>query len=361
MKLKFFIVFSFVNLGLFLRPDVAFCTLVGAGSSITGVSPLNGEGAAALQQQEQIFQEQRRIQEEEAEQEAAIAQEKQTEFLAKLQTLKDDLASKLQDATNALFDIDTLRQQFLDAKKHIPEDPWREINGEKKYVMSENSEFVNFSGQIQEVGPTGVRILGQYGNLAGQEEYFLINFPYKVQAGEYINPSKIYVAVEDGQFGYVTEDGLGKHITQLNYGNPCARPSNADSVEKLALQLTPDEESRINSAKADASAKSELAVAAQKRLQDFLDKNDPERIAAAQRKASEELGLEFDLREAVKGDPIGLLSMGERYRDGNGVPKDSAKAKEFLGKAAAAGNQTAVQELSKLTQDSTATNNISQN
>jgi len=53
---------------------------------------------------------------------------------------------------------------------------------------------------------------------------------------------------------------------------------------------------------------------------------------------------------ADKGDEYGLLRMGERYRDGDGVEKDLAKAKEYLQKAADAGSPTAKDELSNLNQ-----------
>jgi TPR repeat protein len=41
--------------------------------------------------------------------------------------------------------------------------------------------------------------------------------------------------------------------------------------------------------------------------------------------------------------------MGERYRDGDGVPKDLAKAKIYLSKACDAGCEQATNELSQLT------------
>jgi TPR repeat protein len=40
--------------------------------------------------------------------------------------------------------------------------------------------------------------------------------------------------------------------------------------------------------------------------------------------------------------------MGERYRDGDGVEKDLAKAKDYFEKAEAAGSPDATNELSKL-------------
>jgi hypothetical protein len=48
---------------------------------------------------------------------------------------------------------------------------------------------------------------------------------------------------------------------------------------------------------------------------------------------------------AEKGDAYGEYCLGTRYRDGFGVPKDLAKAREWLGKAASQGFGNAVREL----------------
>jgi hypothetical protein len=52
--------------------------------------------------------------------------------------------------------------------------------------------------------------------------------------------------------------------------------------------------------------------------------------------------------QADKGDAFGLLRMGERYRDGDGVDKDLAKARAYLTRAAAAGSPTAEADLRDL-------------
>jgi TPR repeat protein len=70
----------------------------------------------------------------------------------------------------------------------------------------------------------------------------------------------------------------------------------------------------------------------------------------AQKQATAARVLKLNQDAAAKGDLFGLLRMGERYRDGDGVEKDLAKAKEYLQKAADAGSPTAVDELSKLKQ-----------
>jgi TPR repeat protein len=56
----------------------------------------------------------------------------------------------------------------------------------------------------------------------------------------------------------------------------------------------------------------------------------------------------FNQAQADKGDAYGLLRMGERYRDGDGVPKDLVKAKDYFTKAVAAGSTDAANELAQL-------------
>ncbi len=74
------------------------------------------------------------------------------------------------------------------------------------------------------------------------------------------------------------------------------------------------------------------------------------KVKTAEAKAK---ALEWNQEQADKGDAIGLLRMGERYRDGEGVEKDLNKSHDYLTKAAAAGSPTAADELSKLNQVST--------
>jgi TPR repeat protein len=75
--------------------------------------------------------------------------------------------------------------------------------------------------------------------------------------------------------------------------------------------------------------------------------------ADEKKRAVQDKIIKWNQEQADKGDPYGLLRMGEFYRDGNGVPKDLDKAREYLTKASAAGSPGAADELSKLNQAST--------
>ncbi len=264
-----------------------------------------------------------------------------------IQSLNSDIAQKQaaverkqSEADSANKNIEILRQNLLDKKKIlIPKDPWREIDGEKKY-LSADSGFVKFSGQIQEITPNGIRVLGKYGN-SSQKEYFVLNFPYPFEAGESIDPEKNYAAFENGEFHFITQDGYAKTLPKLNYGKPCDRPENADSVEFAAQQLNDSDNAQITNAikhaeskQADLDAARKDLDVAKKSLQDFLDANEAARKAAMQ-KITEARGLALKTlqKQADKDDYEALLRMGERYRNGEDVETNLAKADEYFNKA----------------------------
>jgi hypothetical protein len=82
--------------------------------------------------------------------------------------------------------------------------------------------------------------------------------------------------------------------------------------------------------------------------------------AAAVKKASADRALQFNQDLAAKGDSFGLLRMGERYRDGDGVEKDLVKSRGYFTKAVAAGDPSAADELAKLPKPSDSTNTLSE-
>ena len=72
-----------------------------------------------------------------------------------------------------------------------------------------------------------------------------------------------------------------------------------------------------------------------------------ERLAQRKKEAQAKV-LKYNEEKAASGDPFALKRLGEVYRDGDGVEKDLAKAKDYFAKAAAAGNQDAAKALAKL-------------
>ena len=107
-----------------------------------------------------------------------------------------------------------------------------------------------------------------------------------------------------------------------------------------------------NCARADevTAKQRELSISNQKKSDEINQRLETE--SRNKRAAAIEQGklraLKANQDAAAKGDSFGLMRMGERYRDGEGVEKDLSKARDYLQKAADAGSPTAKDELSKL-------------
>jgi hypothetical protein len=261
-----------------------------------------------------------------------------------IKELQTDLIEKRSTADTRQTELENLKKRILDAKKIIPQDPWRNIYSEKKYVNSANSGFVRFSGQVQETNSAGIRIWGQM-EKATDIEFFLINFPLPLKVGEGIDGKKIFVGYQDGEFAFVTEDGFAKKIQKLNYGKPCSPPENAKSVELEALQLTTQEKSQLAPIEDDAKLKNEFAITAKARLEEAIKRAD-----LTQKSAWEDLqqdkfnAVKADEELAQVGSAEGLRRMGERYRDGDGVKQDLTKAADFFQRADNALQESAEQQ-----------------
>ncbi|MGA3145362.1 MAG: hypothetical protein ABSF10_20365 [Verrucomicrobiota bacterium] len=222
-------------------------------------------------------------------------------------------------------------------KGWCPKDPVREIDGSivSATTMSE------FYGVVLEVQPTGIRVQGEYGDCkesyssekfsgfkAGEgDEFFVAHFPYDVAVGDRVgrecvqigntfSPGSYMAALETGTYTYSTVLGGSRTIHKLEYGTPYTSPP-----------PPPPTPEQIAAAKAKV---------------------------VADKKANEEKGLKYNQELAAKGDSYGLLRMGERYRDGDGVPKDLAKARDYFTKAVAAGSPSAADALSGLDQSTNA-------
>ena len=199
-----------------------------------------------------------------------------------------------------------------------PRDPYRLI-GDSVWTVSgidTKNGWVEFSGRVLEVQPGGIRIKGFYtgSGYVDEEgvEFFVANYPYTVAENERVGPGdKTFMCAKlAGTYTYPTAIGGSHTIRKLDYGTVYTPPP--------PTPLTPEQ---IAAAKAKA---------------------------AAAKKAGEEKALKSNQAAAEKGDAYGLLRMGERYRDGDGVAKDLPKAREYFTKAVAAGSPSAQEELDQL-------------
>lgn len=195
-------------------------------------------------------------------------------------------------------------------------DPWRQFGSNT--VMRTSERWTYFYGVVTGVTADGIIIDGNYAGFNGapgfQGEFLVANYPDQAAVGDRINMTSFYLALLAGTYTYTTAAGGSRTIHKLDYGKLYIPPP-----------LTPEQIEAQKKAVADAKVK-----------------------ANAAKLAGEEKALAANQAAADKGDAYGLLRMGERYRDGEGVEKDPAKAKDYLTKAAAAGSPTAQDELKRL-------------
>jgi hypothetical protein len=205
-------------------------------------------------------------------------------------------------------------------------DPNREVDGVvyRAEGIDEANGWVAFEGKVIEVQPGGIRLEGDYHGARGgifygpDAEFFVANYPYDVAEGESVGPSErtltFPLAKISGTYTYATAIGGSHTIRKLDYGKIWTPPP-------LTPEQIAEQKAAAEKRKAEAAKKVEEAKArALKQNQDAAD----------------------------KGDAYGLLRMGERYRDGDGVPKDLDKARDYLTKASAAGSPTAAEDLKSL-------------
>lgn len=285
-------------------------------------------------------------------------------------------------ATQTEAELD--QAKIADAHRHArqsfqPKNPWRSLGGKTYNAKDEN--WCQFTGSVTEVRPNGVLIHGDFGPPLepgfGERDYFVENFPislYPLADGEKITSEMNFVAHLDVvastyRITNTTIDLRVITVRKLDYGKIIAPPP-ADLVKTWNTPIMTSDRAPELTQKLSDNAKEQAEV--QVKLQQTKDTIDQEKApilaeynskiskvpiqfanrdkekAQAQKQAIVDKVLKNNEELASQGDPYGLLRMGERYRDGEGVPKDLTKAKDYLKKAASAGSSTAESELNAL-------------
>jgi TPR repeat protein len=237
----------------------------------------------------------------------------------------------------------------------------------------------------EEVRPDGILIHGDFGEpletpvgVDGDgKDYFVENFPsqiYPMADNEEITYPMNFVAHYDSQslFKYtnLTIDLSVHTVRKLDYGQIVESPPPELVKEWLSkIVVIPDDHPQLTKQLNDnqvqqAEIDNQLADIQNEfeRKKDVIDDEcdakikDLPNVFARQLREKQEAekqsitakAVAFNQSQADKGDAFGLQRMGERYRDGDGVPKDLVKAKDYLAKSAAAGSLDATNELSQL-------------
>ncbi len=168
-----------------------------------------------------------------------------------------------------------------------------------------------FKGKVVEVQPLGIRVRGfcnYFGTNASEETIFVVNYPGRPAEGDTLD---WHAAREEGLHTYTTVMGAGMTLHQFDYGLVVSGPP-------IPPPPTAEE---LRAAQAAAE------------------------IRQAEAKAKI---LKYDREMADKGDAYGERRMGERCRDGDGVPKNLQAAQVWLTLAAAQGDKEAATDLNLL-------------
>ena len=240
------------------------------------------------------------------------------------------VAEKVQKSTDYYEGLYKHNKTALLQPKPIPLDPWRKINGKVVYVLSSDSGFMNCAGTVIQTINGGVLVKPLL-NITG--DYFIENFPFQVADGYELDASK-FMAMKVGLKKLTTVLGEERTVTELDYGEPCERPEGGEKIEAEAQAPTPYEQKQLQEIESTITEKRNAASAAKTRVADFVQKIEDDKIMAVEKEkqrkdlkkeTAKNKALKFNQDAAAKDDPYGLLRMGERYRDGNGVPKDLTK------------------------------------
>jgi TPR repeat protein len=201
-------------------------------------------------------------------------------------------------------------------------DPWRRINGTTNRAGGPG--WVQFQGRPLEKTAGGVLFMGKWGVIGGisahgtngfagavsnaapvygDDTFFVKNFPYVATSQQGYEEM---LAFNSGNYDYTNSVRQVVTFHGLDYGTPVRK---IWSPQELAAQQE----------KADAS-----------------------------KQAAADKALKFNQAQADAGDAYGLLRMGERYMNGEGVEKDLDKARDYLTKAVQAGSAEAQSKLKEL-------------
>jgi hypothetical protein len=234
--------------------------------------------------------------------------------------------------------IQAQESELLNQSQSKLNDPWREIVGTPVFIQTDERR-VGYSGIIQQTTSDGILIKNDWSD----ENIFIKNYPYTYADGTRIDVDGIPIS----PVSYTSILGAQITVNAIDYGRPCNPPDDAKKIESAyiknnaliaGMKINESEES-FEQAKQSLrdylqqlqDAKQAVLDAKQKKKQAILDK-----------------ALQYDETLASKGDDFGLLRMGERYRDGEGIQKDREKAIDYLSRAVMAGSPAASNELSQL-------------
>jgi len=302
------------------------------------------------------------------------------------ETNLDDLKSQELILKQKATELESQRSQSDKIIEHqrakqsfMPKDLWRMLDG--KVCNAKDTSWFQFTGTVLEVKPNGILIHGDFGEPLetplSDRDYFVENFPsqiYPMADNDVITYPMNFVAHYDPQslFKYTNQTiDLTVHtVRKLDYGHIVDSPPPELVKEwQSKIVVIPDTNPKLTQELDDNQRKQDQIENQLAEIQNEFERKkeiinaecdakikDLPNVFAMQLKEKQEAekqaitakAVAFNQSQADKGDAFGLQRMGERYRDGDGVPKDLQKAKDYLVKAAAAGSSEATNELAQL-------------
>ena len=249
--------------------------------------------------------------------------------------------------------------QRAEVQKILSRDPWRRINGATNLCNAPG--WFEFQGVIQEVLANGIIFKGHWGAILTVNTY-LVNDTHltstRVSNSANTQNSQSTSSTDKNSTTFNQSSAAnanGSVVTDTGYTRPKIYGDDIFYVDNFPYPASPqqgyEEMMAYESGYFSYTNSARQIITVHK-----LDYGTPctkiwtpEEIRAADsRTAAQERALKANQQLADSGDAFGLLRMGERYRDGDGVPKDLNKAHDYFTKAAAAGSSTAADDLSKL-------------
>ena len=248
-----------------------------------------------------------------------------------------------------------------------PTDPWRMLDG--KVCNAKDLDWYQFTGRVVEIRPDGILVDGDFGppfeKGFGKRRYFVENFPnekHSLADEEEIIPSMKFVAHLGGKTLYkytnLTINLGAQTVRRLDYGKvvdvpPGDLPAKWQNKiqfnggdDLILLGQINDNQNQLSTIRLKLSQlENEFAQKAESVNDESNSKitdlpnvfakafKEEQETAKKQREAKV---LAFNQERADKGDPVALKRMGELYRDGIGVEKNSVKAAEYFKMAEAA-------------------------
>ena len=237
-----------------------------------------------------------------------------------------------ENARKAEAGLKEKRDRLEKEKNTVPIHAWRLVDGGVVYIKATNASFVPVTGKVIEVHPDGILAdVGRY-YPAQSETCFIASFPFEVVDGQELGE---FWVRHVGRKSFTTVLGATRTVTLLDYGKPCSPAANSNDVQRAFAKLSPAAALDLEAMEKNRDSVCLYADEAKQKLEAYAQgiigpRLKAKEAAAKQREETTLKNLNWNLQEAERGNAYGLLRMGERYRDGDGVEKDLGKAKEYL-------------------------------